>query len=89
VDGRRETVYSAAALDRVNVVFGAGPGWQEQLEELDPSVVWLRPDLPLASEIGRLGWHRAFTSPDAVVFTRQVVTPVSAAAGPGPRCFPE
>jgi hypothetical protein len=93
MDGRRETVYSQPRLQSLYALYDAEPGWESELASLAPDVAWLRSDLPLVARLDGAGWHRAFASPQSIVFTRTVLTPPLAApasaAGSSRRCFPD
>jgi hypothetical protein len=89
MDGRRETVYSLTTLRRLYDLFDTRAEWRSDLATLDPTVAWLRPELPLTVELERQGWHRAFASSNSVVLTRHPAPPPSELALSGPRCFPD
>jgi len=91
MDGRRETVYSAATLRRHEQFFKSGfAGWPE-LETLRPDYVWLPRSLPSASLIAGEGWTPVISTPRSIVWARHAGpnTPVVISASSNRGCFSE
>ena len=80
LDGRRETVYSDAFVARhLQLYFNPDPPLT-LLTALRPDLAWLPADLPLTRALDDAGWHRLFTGPVSVIFSRD--------AGEAPRAAP-
>jgi hypothetical protein len=56
MDGRRETVYSAALLQAHDEFYRNGSGAREFLERLSPDYVWLPKTVPVSPMITGWGW---------------------------------
>src|SRR5262249_2044730 len=88
LDGRRETVYSDRFVSQHLRLYFNPETALDVLAKLDPDYAWLPVNLQLTQTLDRLGWHRLYTGPVSVVFSRR---PVSAPAAPvvSPiACFP-
>jgi len=70
MDGRRETVYSAATLQAHNAFFRDQPGAREFLERLSPDYVWLPRSLPVSARIADWGWMPIFETGTSTVWAR-------------------
>jgi hypothetical protein len=70
MDGRRETVYSAALLREHNAFYRNGPGAREFLERLSPDYVWLPKSLPVSAMIANWGWMPIFETETSTVWAR-------------------
>jgi hypothetical protein len=70
MDGRRETVYSAAMLQAHNAFFRDQPGAREFLERLSPDYVWLPRSLPVSARIADWGWMPIFETGTSTVWAR-------------------
>jgi hypothetical protein len=92
VDGRRETVYSAAVQDRHLRFFFDAPGGATLPAELAADYIWIPKDLPAASRLRADGWTPLYTDARSVIFSR---APASLPSSPPPfardprRCFPD
>ena len=93
VDGRRETVYSAAVQDRHLRFFFDAPGGAALPAELAADYIWIPKDLPAASRLRADGWTPLYTDARSVIFSRAPVPPPrsaqSAFGGDSRRCFPD
>ena len=70
MDGRRETVYSDAFLQRHLAIYYGWPGWQGYLQQINPEHIWLPKSLPTTSQIAALGWSPILETPESIVFSR-------------------
>ena len=70
MDGRRETVYSAALLQAHNEFYRNGSGAREFLERLSPDYVWLPKTLPVSPMIAGWGWTPIFETERSTVWAR-------------------
>jgi hypothetical protein len=70
MDGRRETVYSAAMLQAHDAFYRNEPGAREFLERLSPDYVWLPKSLPVSAMIGHWGWMPIFETGMSTVWAR-------------------
>jgi hypothetical protein len=70
MDGRRETVYSAALLRAHNGFYRNESGAREFLERLAPDYVWLPKSLPVSAMIAGWGWTPIFETGTSTVWTR-------------------
>jgi hypothetical protein len=70
IDGRRETVYSAAMLQAHNAFYRNGPGARQFLERLSPDYVWLPKSLPVSAMIAGWGWTPIFDAETSTVWAR-------------------
>lgn len=60
-------IYTTAELEAKAALFGLEPGWDATMARLDPAVVVIDPELPLAYALERtLGWHVTHTDEDLV-----------------------
>jgi hypothetical protein len=89
LDGRRETVYSDAFVARHLQLYFQPEAENDLLRVLRPDYAWLPIDIPLANALDKAGWHRLFSGPRSVVFSREITPPPSApvlssACFPGP-----
>ena len=70
IDGRRETVYSAAMLQAHNAFFRNQPGARQFLERLSPDYVWLPRTVPVSAAITGWGWAPIFETETSTVWAR-------------------
>ena len=70
MDGRRETVYSAAMLQAHNAFFRNEPAARAFLERLSPDYVWLPKSLPVSARISDWGWMPIFETATSTVWAR-------------------
>ena len=88
LDGRRETVYSDRFVAQHLRLYFNPDSALDVLSGFQADYAWLPVNLQLTAALDRLGWHRLFTGPVSVIFSRQ---PATASAPPvvSPRaCFP-
>lgn len=92
VDGRRETVYSAAVQDRHLRFFFDAPGGAALPAELSADYIWIPKDLPAAGRLRADGWTPVYADARSVIFSR-APAPVPSSpppfAGDPRRCFPD
>ena len=100
LDGRRETVYSAALRERHLRFYLDGPGGAALPDELRADYVWIPGHLPAAGRLRDTGWPVLYEGEGSVIFGRpgraaeggpeDWMTPEAAAPAPGSvsRCFP-
>lgn len=67
IDGRRETVYSAAVRNRHAEIYRNGPGAIVAVAELRPDYIWLPRSLPVVSHLESVGWHPCYIGPRSVI----------------------
>jgi len=70
MDGRRETVYSAAMLRAHDEFYRNKPGAREFLERLSPDYVWLPKSLAVSAMIAGWGWTPIFETETSTVWAR-------------------
>jgi len=70
MDGRRETVYSAALIRAHDEFYRNRPGAREFLERLSPDYVWLPKSLPVSAMIAGWGWTPIFETGTSTVWAR-------------------
>jgi hypothetical protein len=90
MDGRRETVYSDAAV-QAHLRFYAQPEARaELLARLHPDLIWLPTGLPVTSKLQEDGWRPIFTGARSTLLasTGNDTPVVVARSGPARRCFP-
>ena len=75
MDGRRETVYSAAVRDRHAEIYRDGPGALVAIAQMRPDYIWLPKALPLVSHLESVGWHQQYVGPRSVVLGLEPVEP--------------
>jgi hypothetical protein len=88
VDGRRETVYSAAFLRMHDQLYAHADENATMLASMDADYAWLPARMPLVKTLDAQGWVRIFTGEKSVVFARHPGTFVNAPAPTGFGCFP-
>jgi hypothetical protein len=88
MDGRRETVYSAAFLRAHNEFYRNGSGAREFLERLSPDYVWLPKSLRVSPMIASWGWTPIFETGASTVWARGSRTAWRTPAPPTSSCFP-
>jgi len=89
IDGRRETVYSEAVLQR-QLRFYYEPGDRTQIvSSLQPDYIWMPSSLDVAKDLANEGWKPIFSGPRSVILARgDVSVDLSSPASTAPRCFP-
>ncbi len=90
IDGRRETVYSPAALDRQSAILRGSAQGLAALDEMRPDIVWLpgTPEVsPLAAWLLEHGYRVDVQTQRSFVATRSDL-PALAAGKPKSACFP-
>jgi hypothetical protein len=90
LDGRRETVYSDAAL-RTQFDFYRDPSLRDQvIAELQPDFIWLPASLPVTRRLEQDGWVPIFSGQASTLLSRRpgVSVPASVRFDQGRRCFP-
>jgi hypothetical protein len=89
MDGRRETVYSAALLQAHNEFYRNESGAREFLERLSPDYIWLPKTLPVSPMITGWGWTTIFETGRSTVWARgKLRTTWRTPAPPTSSCFP-
>ena len=89
MDGRRETVYSAALLRAHNEFYRNESGAREFLERLSPDFVWLPKSLRVSPMIAGWGWTPIFETATSTVWARgNRRTTWRTPAPPTSACFP-
>jgi hypothetical protein len=88
IDGRRETVYSDAVLQKHLAFYYGVSSRREFLDEVRPDHIWLQKNLPVVSSLIADGWVPVFSGPRSVWLSR-AGTPATPAPGDiDTRCFP-
>ena len=88
LDGRRETVYSDAFVTRHLQLYYDPEKATKLLDDLRADYAWLPLSTPLTATLNRSGWHRLYTGPISVVFSR-ADSPAPLQVGTlGSACFP-
>jgi hypothetical protein len=89
MDGRRETVYSDAAI-REEVAFYTRPDQRQLiLDRLKPDYIWLPSWLEVVRDLQTDGWAPLFSGSQSVLLARSAAGPaVHAAPVTARRCFP-
>jgi len=91
IDGRRETVYSAAVQNRHLRFFFDAPGAADLPREIGADYVWMPPSLPAARRLRSSDWTVLYDGPSSVIFARPGLRLIRVAGGdpaPARRCFP-
>jgi hypothetical protein len=71
MDGRRETVYSAAVVNaHMRFYFGSSNEWR-YADAIGADYVWIPKGLPIALELPLHGWHRLCEGQTSVLFARE------------------
>jgi hypothetical protein len=89
IDGRRETVYSEAVLQRQLRFYYEPRDRTEIVSTLRPDYIWMPSSLDVAKDLATEGWKPIFSGPRTVILARgdaaaDSYRPISVA----PRCFP-
>ena len=89
MDGRRETVYSAATRSSHAALYAGEEEGRHYLGALAPDYLWFPKALPVSSRLAGWGYRRIFESDASIVWApsddgRTYVGPIAA----GPACFP-
>ncbi len=90
MDGRRETVYSAATIQAHRRFYAADDAALSYLRDLNPDYIWLPTRLPITARLGDAGWTAIFSDSASAVYARTGAGPFLD-AGPSSsavRCFP-
>jgi hypothetical protein len=88
MDGRRETVYSAALLERHYALYDRPDENLGTLREWNPDYAWLPAGTPLVQTLKAQGWQEVFVGPRSSILSRRPGEFMSAARLEGPSCFP-
>jgi hypothetical protein len=96
MDGRRETVYSDAAIQRQLKLFVAPEERRAVLAALKPDYIWVPSNLAVTARLVEDGWQPLFRGPQSTLLARADLasTTRAAPASPSdsgvraPRCFP-
>jgi hypothetical protein len=92
MDGRRETVYSEAAIAAHQRFYRGGAPAISYAQELSPNFIWLPASLPVAQQLQAAGWNPIFDGTTSKVWAQALIS--SAPRGSElsrqstPRCFP-
>ena len=70
IDGRRETVYSAALQQRHLRFFFDAPGGASLPAELGADYVWIPRQLPAARRLQSSAWRQAYSDAESLIFIR-------------------
>lgn len=91
IDGRRETAYSDAIIQR-HLRFYFVPGERDRIADaMHADLVWVPADLGIAASLSADGWHTVFSGDRSVLLTRHDPGPPrlrTILPSSGPRCFP-
>ena len=90
MDGRRETVYTAATIQAHRRFYAGDDTALTYLRDLNPDYIWLPTRLPIAGRLAGEGWVTIFSGPVSAVFARAGAGPFQPADTPSAavRCFP-
>lgn len=94
MDGRRETVYSDAAITGHLGLYAGTREGLEYAREVDADYVWLPRTLPAVKALQQGGWTSVFEGPHSILLFRSsryekgAAAPFSVAAVTSGRCFP-
>ena len=89
MDGRRETVYSAATLERHQHLWRAEPGSREYLDSLRADYIWIPNTLELQANLRDWGWHVLLQTGKSTIWSRRAVTASPVLDGTATtECFP-
>jgi hypothetical protein len=92
MDGRRETVYSDAAIDAHQRFYRGGAPAMTYLRELHPDFIWLPTSLPVAQQLQAAGWNPIFDGAASKVWAQPPANPRIRSLDVSPegtlRCFP-
>ena len=91
IDGRRETVYSAAMQERHLRFFFDTPGGASLPRELAADYVWIPKDVPAASRLQRDGWVMVYSGERSAILSppgTAAPTALPATTEVERRCFP-
>ncbi len=88
MDGRRETVYSAAFLADHFGLYYRPQEHRSLLERLKADYAWLPKELALVGELEAQGWTPIFSGSKSVVLSSRAGSPSSPPLVSGPACFP-
>ena len=93
MDGRRETVYSDAAIDAHQRFISGGARAMTFLRELHPDLIWLPGlSLPVTQQLQAAGWNPIFDGAASKVWAQPPANPrirsLDVSPEATPRCFP-
>jgi hypothetical protein len=90
MDGRRETLYSDAAIQRHLAFYFDPRERQAVLDALHPDYIWLPPRLDVVDRLRADGWRPVFEGPQSMLLARNGDSTPAASQGPATeaRCFP-
>jgi len=89
MDGRRETVYSAARLTEHGAMLAGGAQALERVARLQADLVWLPTGSPLLEDLRDSGWTRVYASAQSEVYAARAGVVLAPPLVTGPRCFPD
>jgi hypothetical protein len=92
IDGRRETIYSNALVDRHMQFYLGARDALTLPRDIDADYIWVPDWIPVVRELPREGWTPIFEGPASVIFARAsagipdtvITTSVASDAFPGP-----
>jgi hypothetical protein len=88
VDGRRETVYSDAVLNRHLMFYFVPSTRQRFVDEVRPDYIWLPADLPVVSSLQADGWKPLVSGSRSVLLSRDGAPGLLSGLDGASRCFP-
>jgi hypothetical protein len=93
MDGRRETIYSDAAIREASRFYTRPDERQPILDRLKPDYIWLPPSLEVVRDLQADGWATLFSDGRSVLLGRAGASRTLQGASPeavadAPRCFP-
>jgi hypothetical protein len=71
MDGRRETVYSEAAIQDHMRFYRGEPGMVSYPEQIGADHIWLPSRFPIIPSLKRAGWHTIFDNGQSVILARR------------------
>ena len=90
MDGRRETVYSAAVVDAHMRFYSGTPDQWRYPDVLQADYVWIPKQLPVSRELQRQGWHAVCEGRISILLSkRRDAAACPAQPAPSSRLFPE
>jgi hypothetical protein len=92
MDGRRETVYTAATIDAHLDLYEGFPAGLAYARQLNPDYIWLPREAIAIDALRRSGWTSVFDGPASIILAREAGTslePLAIRSNERPsRCFP-
>jgi hypothetical protein len=90
IDGRRETAYSQAQIDRHLRIY-SDVATDAEIQEVAADYVWFPRNLQVVERFARYGWRPVYTGRVSVILARRTGGKTYRQVAPGPdqaRCFP-